>query len=490
MNLMFKSIRRFLCSPAHRAPAAYLVITDGKLRQLIRDFVVANENRQGLSWRRCLYHVRRVLQTRKCKCLYGRHSCYLKNCWQTPDDFVRLLQEIFTLNCEGMADALHHNSNFQVWCSELREDSCFGAKFDFFNADLSGNNILVNPPFNSFDGTDILLRVVDRCKQLTSAERPTRVVLLMPVFQGSGGDRFLKSALEPENSILMGSFLPGSFSFDPPDRYYLGEVNASVFPHGLAIILMCSSRSLRTDPVDCQKWRSKLDNWTDSRGIPRTADADCSLKHFVAPTTLPRTLGKMNEASILAYTPWLVRGKSEKLWLDTGATVLTKLTKLNAVLGVAGVLPRALKDQLPGALSARDDAFSSWSMSTLWGVYKMWNVRTALHRAWGRRNVVSECPSIYHGLVSVDGFYQCNCPTQAHYVLPIPKVQTPLIVQLRGHPSLPEPPEIKRKKRLLSETPRRSLRLKRRRMDSMVLQDPTTARDWVATSVAKRKRRR
>ena len=91
-----------------------------------------------------------------------------------------------------MGDALHHDMAFPRWCSEFEQDKFFGSSGDFFQVDLRGENVFVNPPFNDSNGEPrILMRVVERCIELGRSERPTRIVLVIPRFNGDNGDRFL-----------------------------------------------------------------------------------------------------------------------------------------------------------------------------------------------------------------------------------------------------------------------------------------------------------
>lgn len=147
-----------------------LRIQESKLVELVDMFVSTNWNRMGLSRSQCRAQVVRLLKQRKCFCGdFGRHSCYLRNCWRTPSSFVRIIRQAFHTNCEGMADALSHNSLFEKWCSEFPEDEHFGANFDFFQTDLAGHNTFVNPPFNSAPNQPgVLLKTIDRCVQLAS----------------------------------------------------------------------------------------------------------------------------------------------------------------------------------------------------------------------------------------------------------------------------------------------------------------------------------
>src|ERR1700727_2600208 len=68
------------------------------------------------------------------------------------------------------------------------EDKVFGAKHDFFKQDLTGKNMYVNPPFNTFEYKQNLIeKVIKKVSDSLRSNLPTRVVLLVPIFDGEVG---------------------------------------------------------------------------------------------------------------------------------------------------------------------------------------------------------------------------------------------------------------------------------------------------------------
>ena len=110
-----------------------------------------------------------------------------------------------------MADVLHHSPNLKEWFSLYPEDKVFGAKHDFFKHDLMGRNTYVNPPFNTFENKQNLIeKVIKKVSDSLQSNLPTRVVLLVPIFDGEVGhlyedqarkSRFLEIATSPKNSF-------------------------------------------------------------------------------------------------------------------------------------------------------------------------------------------------------------------------------------------------------------------------------------------------
>lgn len=420
----FQFIRKVIPKPDDRRDCR-VALTDEKLRDLIRLFVVTNQDRQGLSRNKCLYHIQRLLKQRACECSKNqRHTCALKNCWQTPLDLVKILKDSFALNFEGMADGLHHRSIFQKWCSEFVDDAVFGARHDFFNTDLRGENFFVNPPFNSVQGHDIMSRVIDRCLLMVKTQLPTRCVLVVPVFQGSGGDRFLRKVLQSQSAIVLMYFPANTFTFDPPDTYCLEKPRAAVFYHEVAIVLLCSPTSLVFDSLDWIKCSQKLVQWARGRGISATVPTTGSpLALFLQSRILPRSVYQpVTYAPLLAYLPWMEPGRLDKYPLSSFSDTegrqrraCEKLMKLNSVVAAAGIFPSEVQgifaDKTPDEKMA---IMKKWSLASFWSTFKIWKRRCQLVHAQAKAGMSlaeTKCNSPFHFLVPVtSNSFVCMCP--------------------------------------------------------------------------------
>jgi len=133
-----------------------LTLSNEKMQQLIEDYWAANKNNRHKRFPHFWRSVNQVLRRYRCNCSQ-KHSCEL---WSTPPSLIALLQKHFSLEVEGMADALHHSCHLKEWYSLYQEDQIFGAKHDFFKQEIKGKNVYVNPPFNTFEGNQNLIEKV------------------------------------------------------------------------------------------------------------------------------------------------------------------------------------------------------------------------------------------------------------------------------------------------------------------------------------------
>src|SRR3978361_2306569 len=87
-----------------------------------------------------------------------------------------------------MSDSLHHSALFGTWISAYKSDKSFGALFDVFTQPLSGRNTYIKPPFNNL-GTqeNAISRIIEKIAADLKANKPTREVLLIPIFEGMDG---------------------------------------------------------------------------------------------------------------------------------------------------------------------------------------------------------------------------------------------------------------------------------------------------------------
>lgn len=412
-----------------------LTITDAKLFQLVRKFVSTNKDRMGLSRKHCKKQIERILQRRKCTCPhFRRHTCYLRNCWRTPLSFLHLVRDILHINCEGMADALSVSTAFSRWCSEFPDDTYFGADFDFFQARLEGENIFVNPPFNTTASqSNILFRVLERCLKLVESPEPTRVILIIPTFAGQGGNFALQRALVSPYCSVIAQFPPRNFFFEPPDSYYLNSQMKRAFDGGVSILLISSSNSLVCDPIDWPLWKTRVQEWA------RLNDAIVEFPPHPLDQSLPGLLPRavrppQSLSSPLSLLPWLEIGRVGKLSTTlpqlepkvTGA--LRELVNCNWLAVTLGVFPRSLWScKLP------EDFLLRWESAALWDFYSVWELRCRL--VFKRRRFSKSlgiCRHPFHDvpMLRLSGRKPCGCTVEVAGANKLPSEPTPLRVIL------------------------------------------------------------
>ena len=91
-------------------------LTGEKIHQLVEDYWQANVSNRHKTLQNVQKSIEETIRRYHCSCL-GRHVCQLRNCWMTPATLTRLLQEHFSLEVEGMADALHRSRHLHTWFS-------------------------------------------------------------------------------------------------------------------------------------------------------------------------------------------------------------------------------------------------------------------------------------------------------------------------------------------------------------------------------------
>ena len=156
------------------------------MQQLVEDYWKANKNNRHKAFPHFWKSINGSLRRYKCNC-NKRHSCELRNCWATPPSLLNLLQKHFCLEVEGMADVLHHSSNLKNG-SHCIQKTKFWSKTRLLQQDLTGKNMYVNPPFNTFDNKQNLIeKVIKKVSDSLRSNLPTRVVLLVPIFDGEVG---------------------------------------------------------------------------------------------------------------------------------------------------------------------------------------------------------------------------------------------------------------------------------------------------------------
>jgi hypothetical protein len=199
-----------------------LTLSSEKMQQLVEEYWAANKKNRHKAFPQFWKNVNHILKRYNCNCK-GRHSCELRNCWTTPPSLIALLQKHFLLEVEGMGDALHHSRHLRKWYSKYQEDQAFGAKHDFFQQDLRGNNTYINPPFNTFEGKQNLIeKVITKIADSLRSNLPTRVVLLIPIFEGNIGQLY-ENQVRNNRFLEIATFPQGSFSFVAPEHYHIHD---------------------------------------------------------------------------------------------------------------------------------------------------------------------------------------------------------------------------------------------------------------------------
>lgn len=199
--------------------------------------------------------------------------------------------------------------------------------------------------------------------------------------------------------------------------------------------------------------------------------------------------------------------KRAKLWPQQAVnSTLNELSRMNPVLGMAGVLPSTIKSLADQAGPGREKLLDRWTLMIFCGTLQVWRQRLALFSRRERTFKDSACRSIYHGLLPT-GNYRCPC------VVPVYSEPEPPLLGTLGRfiqeEKVREAPcggigasVLKRESGMKRKTCdkeendaktaplelRRSVRIRSRPAPSYSQRTRKT-KDWVATAVAKRKKR-
>ena len=149
-----------------------------------------------------------------------------------------------------MSDSLHHSTLFGTWISAYKSDKSFGALFDVFSQSLSGRNTYINPPFNNL-GTqeNAISRIIKKIADDLKADKPTRAVLLIPIFEGMDGHRYETQARKAK-FLEIGTFPAGSFCFVAPEAFSIGDdFTPGPFQGKVGLYLAVNKFSSKIDPI-------------------------------------------------------------------------------------------------------------------------------------------------------------------------------------------------------------------------------------------------
>jgi hypothetical protein len=274
-----------------------------KMQQLVEDYWAANKRNRHKAFPKFWKSVNHILKRYNCNC-NGRHSCELRNCWTTPPSLIALLQKHFSLEVEGMGDVLHHSCQLKEWYSRYQEDQVFGAKHDFFKQDLSGKNIYVNPPFNTFeDRQNLIEKVISKISDSLRSNLPTRAVLLIPIFEGKIGQLYETQARK-SRFLEIATFPKGSFSFVAPEHYHINNnFQPGHFAQKIGLYLCANKASLQIDPINWAAVTYDLTLWSHTNTKSKPIFNDLTSKKFeqrVLPTHASRSF---NTRDNLAFRP-------------------------------------------------------------------------------------------------------------------------------------------------------------------------------------------
>ena len=124
------------------------------------------------------------------------------------------------------------------------------AEHDLFKQDLRGRNTYINPPFNTFEGNKNLIeKVIEKVLDSLRSDLPTRIILLIPTFQGQIG-RLYETQAKKSRFLEIATFPKKSFSFVAPEHYQIhNNFQPGFFAEEVGGYFCANRSSLQVDPI-------------------------------------------------------------------------------------------------------------------------------------------------------------------------------------------------------------------------------------------------
>jgi hypothetical protein len=307
---------------------------------------------------------------------------------------------------EGMADVLHHSSNLKEWFSLYPEDKVFGAKHDFFKQELTGRNTYVNPPFNTFENKQNLIeKVIEKVSDSLRSNLPTRVVLLIPIFDGKVGHLYETQARK-SRFLEIATFPKSSFSFVAPEHYHIhNNFQPGFFAGEVGLYLCANKASLQVDPIHWDDLIRGLMAWSheNTKHPPLINNLTCQkFAQRVVPTHASRSFNArinstfMPSSNFFHYYDFTFPPEEETNSMKTYVQdvkhleLLTRTNQHDRLAGALGILPNHLIQLL--RLTNRKELsqiVNDLRFTTFWATYSIWTKRQSLNRTYWR--IIPEC---------------------------------------------------------------------------------------------------
>src|ERR1700722_16011750 len=305
-----------------------------------------------------------------------------------------------------MADALHHSCHLKAWYSLYQEDTTFGAKHDFFQQELTGKNTYINPPFNTFEGNQNLIeKVIAKVSDSLRSNLPTRVILLIPIFEGEIGHLYETQARN-SRFLEIATFPKGSFSFVAPQHYHIHNDFRPGFFAGKGGLYLCANKaSLQTDPIDWEAMTRAFMAWSqENTKFPPTLNDITSQKFAQRLICSPSARCFNTQVNIIFkpsnnffhYYDFALLPENEAETIKPYVPnpehleLLSKINLHDRLAGTLGILPNHLIQLL--RLTNPEDStkiIHDLRFTTFWSTYRIWNKRQALYRTYW--NILPEC---------------------------------------------------------------------------------------------------
>ena len=331
---------------------------------LTNGFWKANQSKQFISTRNFLESLSRVLDSRELSPFYST----------TPrQDLLCILIHELSIQMHGLTDSLHVSPLFEEWSSVCPADVSFGAKL-WIDANMhQGSNVFFFHGPDDRINTKGLLEVL---AESLASKLPTRFVCMVPSQENL-----------PSNFLELAIIHPGA-----PLYGFIGSKDClATCP--MSIILAANKESLQVDPINWEKFLSKLAQCLGSEFVSIPHLTDCLFRERVTLQHPPRTLSKQPENVMLKscflinfYDAYAAVEKSLNLNSipPTAAKLITQMNRFPRFLSLLGILPNQLRTLLKeNGYENREEILLDLSRTLFFAGFRIWEKRSKMtSRYW------------------------------------------------------------------------------------------------------------
>jgi hypothetical protein len=263
----------------------------------------------------------------------------------------------------------------------------------------------INPPFNTFNGNrNLIEEVITKIAQSLKSNLPTRVVLLIPIFEGSIGQLYETQAKEAR-FLEIATFPKGSFSFIAPEHYHIhNNFQPGYFSEKVGLYLCANKASLKVDPLDWETMLQELLRWSHENTKSLPCINDVTRQKFaqrVAQSHSSRSVTRLNSifmpsSNFFHYYDYAFPQEDESQTMKTyiqnarHLELISGANRHDRLAGTLGILPNHLIQLL--RLTNHEDVqeiIKDLRFVTFWSTYSIWAKRQKLNRIYWK--IIPEC---------------------------------------------------------------------------------------------------
>jgi len=367
-------------------------LSDKTIKELVENYWTGKEQDRHKAFPKFWKNVMAVLARYNCTCDL-HHTCELERWWTTPPSFLKILQKRFSLEVEGISDALHHSPHLRKWYSPYQSDKCFGANYNLMAHPLEGENIFINAIAIP---EDFIGKTVDHVLSSLRTDKPTRAVLLLPMTPQ------IQHILEPKKKgskvLEIATFLAGSFPLIAPDQFLINPlIEPKRFTGSVGLFLAANRASLKIDPIDWEQAIEEIIEWSKLNKT-RVQVCESTLLKFqqrIIPTYAPRAYSEDNctqytmSSNFFHFYDFTVTPENEanhfrKIVQDPShLRLISRMNQHNRLAGCLGILPNQFIGLIQDTNPKDGDAIlEDLRFTTFWATYSIWKKRQKLARIY------------------------------------------------------------------------------------------------------------